>query len=104
MQLDYVLLCYNIAPMFKLRFLLLSAFLLLSQSGLLLHELDVEHYGTAHAVCEICLSSNGLDGSLDTSQPAVLSAAYWNANRPQLTSTFSSRPSAHYQSRAPPSA
>ena len=89
--------------MSKLRILFISALLLLCQSGLLLHELDADHYAEAHSQCELCLSENGLDNALSATGSAVPVPPWRNADRlSQLTFAISSRSSIYYQSRAPP--
>lgn len=95
--------CITLCAMFKLRIILLSAFLLLSQSGILLHELDSDHFASGHNQCEICLSANGLDGALTASSSATPDVIWLNADRlPQPIVAIPPRPIAHYQSRAPP--
>lgn len=89
--------------MSKLRMILLAAFLLLSQSGMLLHELDTDHFAAGHSQCEICLSVNGLDGAAILASSAVPNIARGDADRlPAPIFTPTSRPASHYQSRAPP--
>lgn len=88
--------------MFRLRVLLLAAFLLLTQSGMLLHELDADHFGVAEHHCDICLSAKGLNGVL-ADIPDLLPAQERYADRlPQLIVRTRVAPFSAYRGRAPP--
>jgi|GEM_PF-4710111 len=89
--------------MSKLRILLLSALLLLSQGGMLLHELDVDHYDISHIACEICLTENGLDGALGAGDTAFAHPVRGNADKfTEFSPPVLSDTNTQYQSRAPP--
>ena len=91
--------------MFQLRIILLSAFLLLCQSGLLLHELSTDHSGITHASCDACLSENGLDGGLGLDDTSLQISVWGRHNEPTHAAAFIlPNTNTDYQSRAPPRA
>lgn len=90
--------------MIKLRIIVLAALLLLCQSGMLLHELDAEHFDSGHSQCEICLSENGLDSAFGVSASSV-AIPFSNTNTfIAFAPLVLSQANTLYQSRAPPRA
>ena len=87
-----------------LRLILLSAFLLLSQGGLLLHGLDVDHDHASHQQCDICIKANGLEGPVANASAQLVPPSAHSDTSVDLTSQIISRSDYAYHTRAPPRA
>lgn len=80
---------------------ILLVLLLLGQSSLLAHELDLDAHQSNDS-CEVCLLHSALDDAPVSSTSTLLFAAHHSHAFTSLTSALTNRASRHFQSRAPP--
>lgn len=82
---------------------MLSAILLLGQSGIVLHGLLIDHAAVEHQECEICLSISGSDTASSNQQLSLIAPVWLNADKLlQPVYIISSQLAYSYRSRAPP--